>query len=161
MDNFQPDRLKELRKNHPRKLTQQDVARALGITRATYGKKEAGKVAITLEDLRKLAAFFRVDVQYFFSAPNDPAAQVPEPPPPCRPQPEEDPHRMIMRLSSMLLDLHAQIQEKNEEIEELKKSIKSNTYNNYPPPNRSKALVENKPDPFDNFAYSAITRSAA
>ncbi len=55
-------RLKELREH--RKLTQADVAKALGIDRTTYGKYETGDSSPHYEKLIQLADFFGVSVDY-------------------------------------------------------------------------------------------------
>lgn len=57
-----PDRLKRLRKD--KKLTQQDMADFLGITRQGYAKYENGQAETDLETLKKLATFFDVTTDY-------------------------------------------------------------------------------------------------
>lgn len=51
------------------RYTQQQVADYLGISRITYAKMEKNPGDITLDDARKLATLFKVDVRdIFFSA---------------------------------------------------------------------------------------------
>lgn len=51
------------------RYTQQQVADYLGISRITYAKMEKNPGDITLDDARKLATLFKVDVRdTFFSA---------------------------------------------------------------------------------------------
>jgi|SRR5690625_903184 len=57
-----PDRLKELRIE--KKLTQQEMADFLGITRQGYAKYENGQAETDLETLKKLANFFDVSTDY-------------------------------------------------------------------------------------------------
>lgn len=49
------------------RYTQQNVADYLGISRITYAKMEKNPGDITLDDARRLAALFKVDVRDFFS----------------------------------------------------------------------------------------------
>lgn len=49
------------------RYTQQQVADYLGISRITYAKMEKNPGDITLDDARKLATLFKVDVRDFFS----------------------------------------------------------------------------------------------
>ncbi len=77
--NFNFRRLKQLRKSDMRKPTQETIAKIIGITRATYGKKETGKVATSIEDLRKLAAYYEVELTSFFSAQKASNTRKPEP----------------------------------------------------------------------------------
>lgn len=57
-----PERLKELRVN--KRLTQQDMADYLGITRQGYGKYESGQSETDIKTLKKLANFFNVTTDY-------------------------------------------------------------------------------------------------
>ena len=56
------NRLVELRKE--KKLTQQDIATMLGERRSTVGHWETGHVNIDLENLKKLAEFYNVTIDY-------------------------------------------------------------------------------------------------
>ncbi|MEK4951914.1 helix-turn-helix transcriptional regulator [Bacillus sp. FSL W8-1127] len=57
-----PQRLKSLRLS--KKLSQQDMANLLGITRQAYGRYESGQSEPDIENLRKLAKFFDVSIDY-------------------------------------------------------------------------------------------------
>lgn len=57
-----PERLAKLRID--KKLTHEDMAKKLGITRQGYGNYEAGKRDIDTETLKKLADLFDVDTDY-------------------------------------------------------------------------------------------------
>lgn len=48
------------------RYTQQNVADYLGISRITYAKMEKNPGDITLDDARRLAALFKVDVRDIF-----------------------------------------------------------------------------------------------
>lgn len=63
------DKLKELRK--AKGYTQQDVADAVGITRATIGGYEIGRRQPRLPDLQKIADFYGVGLDYFGIASTD------------------------------------------------------------------------------------------
>ncbi len=54
--------LKELRTEN--NLSQNDLAKVLNVTRATYGHYETGRRIISIEDLCKLADFYKVSVDY-------------------------------------------------------------------------------------------------
>lgn len=57
-----PQRLKSLRLS--KRLSQQDVADYLGITRQAYGRYENGQAEPGIENLRKLAKFFDINLEY-------------------------------------------------------------------------------------------------
>lgn len=57
-----PYRLKELRQQ--KKLTQANVANALGITQQSYARWENGKVTPSLEKLSQIAKFYGVTTDY-------------------------------------------------------------------------------------------------
>lgn len=60
----------EARKNE--RYTQQQVADHLGISRVTYAKMEKNPGDISLDDARRLADLFKVDVRdIFFSSNNN------------------------------------------------------------------------------------------
>lgn len=69
MKNNISDKLKELRK--AKGYTQQDVADAVGITRATIGGYEIGRRQPRLTDLQKIADFYGVGLDYFGIASTD------------------------------------------------------------------------------------------
>ena len=56
------ERLKQLRKT--KKLSQQKVAKAIGITTSAYGNYEQGKRKPRLEILVKLSEFYGVSIDY-------------------------------------------------------------------------------------------------
>lgn len=56
------ERLKDERKKA--RLTQEDVAKMLGITRPAYTQYETGKTQPSLETAAKLADIFKVSVDY-------------------------------------------------------------------------------------------------
>lgn len=56
------ERIKEERKR--RKLTQEDIAEQLGITRSAYTLYETGKTQPSLETAVKLADIFQVSLDY-------------------------------------------------------------------------------------------------
>lgn len=60
--------LKEARLNA--KLTQEEVAGYLGISRITYGKMERDPDLITLSDAKALAKLFKVSVEEIFFSTN-------------------------------------------------------------------------------------------
>src|SRR5690625_4392667 len=62
MSTLLPDRLRRLR--NEKRLTQQDMADFLGITRQGYAKYENGQAETDLETLKKLATFFDVTTDY-------------------------------------------------------------------------------------------------
>jgi Predicted transcriptional regulators len=64
------DRLEKLRKE--RKLSQNDMAKFLGITRQGYGNYESGARRPDNETLQKLADFFEVSTDYLLGRTDDP-----------------------------------------------------------------------------------------
>lgn len=69
MKNTIADKLKALRK--AKGYTQQDVADAIGISRATIGGYEIGRRQPRLPDLQKMADFYGVGLDYFGIATSD------------------------------------------------------------------------------------------
>lgn len=55
--------LQQLRKG--RKLTQQELADKLGVTRATVSNYEVGRRTPHLQELKRIAEFFGVGLEYF------------------------------------------------------------------------------------------------
>ena len=53
-------------------LTQEQVAKILGIAQNTYSQYENGKIALVDEHLLKLADFYRTSVDYLMDRTNDP-----------------------------------------------------------------------------------------
>ena len=47
-------------------LTQEDIAHIIGTSTVNYSKKEAGSVRFSLEEARKLAAFFELSIEELF-----------------------------------------------------------------------------------------------
>lgn len=62
-------KLKALRKG--RKLTQQEAADKLGLTRATISNYEVGRRSPHLSELKRIAEFYGVGLDYFGIAPAD------------------------------------------------------------------------------------------
>lgn len=62
-------KLKTLRKG--RKLTQQELADRLGVTRATISNYEVGRRTPHLSELQRFAEFYGVDLSYFGVATKD------------------------------------------------------------------------------------------
>ena len=60
--------LKEAREKE--RYSQQQAADYLGISRVTYGKMEANPGDITVDDAKKLAELFKVDVKEIFFSNN-------------------------------------------------------------------------------------------
>lgn len=52
--------LKRIRENQ--KLTQTELAKKMGLCRSSIAKKESGKVALTIEDLKFLRSEFNIDL---------------------------------------------------------------------------------------------------
>lgn len=65
------DRLSKLRT--AKKLTQQDIANKLGITRQAYSFYETGKREPDYETLKKLVDLFEVSIDYLLGRSNDPS----------------------------------------------------------------------------------------
>lgn len=62
-------KIKTLRKG--RKLTQQELADKLGITRATVSNYEVGRRSPHISELKRFADFFGVGIDYFGVVPKD------------------------------------------------------------------------------------------
>ena len=58
------EHLKEIRKTKGYTVAQ--MAKELGVTKATYSKKENGKIVITLKEAQKIAALFKSSVDNIF-----------------------------------------------------------------------------------------------
>ncbi|MGN0805349.1 MAG: helix-turn-helix domain-containing protein [Candidatus Coproplasma sp.] len=69
MNNSIGQKLKTLRKG--RKLTQQEAADKLGITRATVSNYEVGRRAPHISELKRIADFYGVGLDYFGVVPTD------------------------------------------------------------------------------------------
>lgn len=65
-----PERLVELRKS--KKLTQQELADKLNISRATYAQYEIGRRKPDYETLEKLADFYKVSIDYLLGRTDNP-----------------------------------------------------------------------------------------
>lgn len=87
-------KIKNLRTS--RKLSQQTVADAIGVSRASYSQIETGQRKIAVEELHRVAVFFEQDLNTFFVSEKKP------------PQPDNDPHyvmkQVILYLSNRLAD---------------------------------------------------------
>lgn len=64
------DQLTKLRKNNG--LTQEALAKKLGIPRSTYSNYENGKREPDIETIRKIASFFGVSTDFLLGYTNDP-----------------------------------------------------------------------------------------
>lgn len=53
--------LKILRVKHD--FTQEDVAKKLGISKATYCKKEKGEIAFSLKDIKKIKSLYNLTAE--------------------------------------------------------------------------------------------------
>ena len=69
MTNMVGKRLQELRK--ARRLTQQQLAEKMGVTRATVSNYEVGRRAPHLSELKRFAEFYGVGLDYFGVASTD------------------------------------------------------------------------------------------
>ena len=49
-----------------KRLTQSEMAKILNLSAASYIKKENGKVAFTLEEIKILSEYFKVPIESFF-----------------------------------------------------------------------------------------------
>lgn len=49
-----------------KKLTQSEMAKILNLSVVSYNKKENGKVAFTLEEIKTLSEYFKVPIEIFF-----------------------------------------------------------------------------------------------
>lgn len=58
------DKIRELRLNLPQKTSQSVVAKAIGVDRTTYSKYETGDSEPDFENVKKLADFYGVTVDY-------------------------------------------------------------------------------------------------
>lgn len=59
--------LRIMSKRKESKLTQEDMAKKLGISAVSYSKKETGKCEFTLGEFKKIAEITNTDVSYFFA----------------------------------------------------------------------------------------------
>lgn len=60
------DRIRQLRMNRPQKTSQAVVAQVIGVDRTTYSKYETGDSEPDFENVKKLADFYDVTVDYLF-----------------------------------------------------------------------------------------------
>jgi len=49
-----------------KRLTQSEMAKILNLSAASYNKKENGKAAFTLEEIKILSEYFKVPIESFF-----------------------------------------------------------------------------------------------
>lgn len=68
-------RLYDLRTDND--LRQEDVANILGTSKQTYGRYENGKRGLNIEDLIKLAKFYKVSTDYILGMTDDPTPRTP------------------------------------------------------------------------------------
>lgn len=154
MQGFDPLILARLRKE--RRLTQEDVSQVIGITRSTYGKKEKGKLPITIQELKALADYYKMEIREFLidenqPKPAKPAAAVVPFTPAATPAPAEqglcaenapespDLNEIIIQLNRMIIELRHQLRHKDHEISLLKKRLNTESYSP-PPPHRTNQL---------------------
>jgi transcriptional regulator with XRE-family HTH domain len=74
-------KIKEFRENsriYPEKITQELLARAIGVTRVSIANYETGKQSIYLSDLYKIADFLHVDVKEFLPSIDSVKLSAPE-----------------------------------------------------------------------------------
>jgi transcriptional regulator with XRE-family HTH domain len=103
------------------------IGNVLGITRATYGKKENGKLEISLEEALKLSEYYDVDITVFFEseAPDfifadpsdDSAADF------IDVRMEGSNENMVYQDNDLIRELSALLVEKEKEIKRLKQKI--------------------------------------
>ena len=74
MNNGISDKLKALRK--AKRLTQQDVADAIGLQRSTISNYEIGRRSPSLHDLQRIAAYYGVSLDYFGIVSADDIAEI-------------------------------------------------------------------------------------
>lgn len=55
--------LKQIRKSHPKRPTQAEMAQLLGVSISTYGSYEEGRAEPKLENIQKIANFFGISVE--------------------------------------------------------------------------------------------------
>ncbi|MCY8228722.1 helix-turn-helix domain-containing protein [Bacillus spizizenii] len=58
------DRLKELRKNSSKKISQEEAGRAVGVSRTAYANYEHGNREPDLKTLTRLSDYYRVSLDY-------------------------------------------------------------------------------------------------
>lgn len=64
------NRINELRNRH--NLTQEEIAKIIGVARTTYGMYEQGNRRIDYEELIKLADYYKVSLDYIFERTDNP-----------------------------------------------------------------------------------------
>jgi transcriptional regulator with XRE-family HTH domain len=67
------EKIRYLRTNRLQKTSQAIVAKAIGVDRTTYSKYETGDSEPDFENMKKLADFFNVTVDYLLGREDDPA----------------------------------------------------------------------------------------
>ena len=70
------ERLERLRKN--KKLKQKDMAKILGIDSSSYSKIEAGKLALTVKHILKLAETFNISMDWLLLGQGEESADCPD-----------------------------------------------------------------------------------
>ena len=63
------NRLRDLREDHD--LTQEEVAKFLGCSQATYSRYENGNLNVPIDILKKIAKFYKVSIDYLIGLTND------------------------------------------------------------------------------------------
>lgn len=126
--------LRKIRRDSPKKVTQEDMANLLGVTRTTYSKKERGELPVSMDELKVIANFFNKDVGAYFTFTSEPKRKqdtnleeitlpndLPTEKPPMSSM--SDINELIIDLNHMLVDLHRQLAQKDREIYELKRRL--------------------------------------
>ncbi|WP_438831986.1 helix-turn-helix transcriptional regulator [Streptococcus pluranimalium] len=75
---FKDNRLRELRTNYPEKLTQEKLAKIIGVTKRTIIAWEKNERDITPDKAKKLANHFGVDVAYLLGYQEKPYIELDE-----------------------------------------------------------------------------------
>lgn len=139
---FKPAILKKLRK--ARRLSQEETAGVIGVTRSTYGKKERGELPINIGELKSLADFYGMDIRDFFPG-KSPEPPEQSPPPqttervvrlqtvnsnPADLYLQDSPDsselsRLIIQLNMDVQRLRLKLKCRDQEIEHLKNQLKS------------------------------------
>lgn len=110
--------LKTIREKQPGHITQQKVADGTGISRGNYAKKEAGQVAVTIEDLEKLAGFYGISPAVFFLS-DDEIETL------CKSHAkrENELQTKIDEAFALVMKLHRQLEQKDIECDDLRAEI--------------------------------------
>jgi len=114
--------LKQLRKNHPNKPTQADLAKTLGVSRAIYGKKEQGNNPITAKDIDGFINYYGPQVIFQLFGLEDLEQSLK-----TRKPPEEGKEEGMETLMKDMMRLVTKLESKIEMQEQIIKSLKADT----------------------------------